>query len=197
MYYHTRPFRYVRYGRVEPPPVEDIDSDFMRAYEWLGRYCGFSPQIWLSRSRSAITGFRYRERGGRAPRHLDEHVLFGFEGIRGFPVEYDLWCRLLGPLVNAPDVDAADRAVSDYLDWVASEPDLRDAPEALLWAEHRALRPVLDRALFIERDQVVLPALNLKTAKTIVCRSDRQKKALRRLGFIEDRIQVRTPGSGG
>lgn len=49
--------------------------------------------------------------------------------------------------------------------------------EALLWAEHRALRPVLDRALFVEHDQVVLPALNLKTAKTIVCRSDRAVRA--------------------
>lgn len=46
-----------------------------------------------------------------------------------------------------------------------------------MWAEHRALRPVLDRALFVEHDQVVLPALNLKAAETIVCRSDRAVRA--------------------
>lgn len=195
MYYHTRPLRHVRYGRVEPPPEDAIDREFLRAYEWLGRYCGFCPQIWLSRSRSGITGFRYRERGRWGRRHLDEHILFGFEGIRGFPVHYDMWCQLLGPLIGAPDVDSADRAVCERFEWLASDPDLRDAPEAVLWREHRDLRRVLDRVLFVEHDQVVLPALNLKTAKTIVCRSDRQKKALRRMGFIEDRIEIRRPAS--
>ncbi len=40
-------------------------------------------------------------------------------------------------------------------------------------------------------DQVVVPKLNLKSAKEIWVRNDRQKKKLRRMGFIEDRIKVR------
>jgi hypothetical protein len=45
--------------------------------------------------------------------------------------------------------------------------------------------------VFVERDQFVVPSLNLKTARRILCRNERQKKALRRMGFIEDRIEVR------
>jgi len=37
----------------------------------------------------------------------------------------------------------------------------------------------------------VVPSLNLKTARHILCRNERQKKALRQVGFIEDRIEVR------
>jgi len=36
-----------------------------------------------------------------------------------------------------------------------------------------------------------VPSLNLKTAKRIICRNERQKKALRKKGFIEDRIEIR------
>jgi len=36
-----------------------------------------------------------------------------------------------------------------------------------------------------------VPSTNLKTAKRIICRNERQKKALRKKGFSEDRIEVR------
>ncbi|MFV1987339.1 MAG: hypothetical protein ACC682_08650 [Gemmatimonadota bacterium] len=194
MYYHTRPLRYVRYGRVEPPPGGVIDPDFAVAYDWLGEFCGFSPQVWLSRSRSAITGFRYlvTAHSGRA-RLLERHVLFGFEGIRGYPVHYDFWCELLTPLTSASTVAGAGRAVRAHLDWLVSDEDLRDDPAARIWSETRSLTQVLDRCLFVEHDQVVVPALNLKAAKTIVCGSEREKKALRKLGFIEDRVEIRPP----
>ena len=45
--------------------------------------------------------------------------------------------------------------------------------------------------VFVDRDQVVVPSLNLKPAKVVICRDERQKKALRRMGFIEDRITIR------
>ena len=58
MYYHCHPIKYVEYGKVKPP-LEDTYEDYeLRMYEWLGKYCGYSPQIWLSRSRSNITGYR-------------------------------------------------------------------------------------------------------------------------------------------
>jgi hypothetical protein len=179
---------------VEPPPAGVIDPDFAVAYRWLGKFCGFSPQVWLSRSRSAITGFRYLMTGpsGRA-RLLDRQILFGFEGIRGYPVHYEFWCELLTPLVGASNVAAADGAVRAHLDWLVSDEDLRDGTAARIWSETRDLSQVLDRCLFVEHDQVVVPALNLKAAKTIVCGSEREKKALRKLGFIEDRVEIRPP----
>ena len=122
---------------------------------------------------------------------MEEQILFGFEGIRGFPLDYDRWCELLTPLLYAPDLETSTRAIESHLDWLVSDPELRDDPAAVTWAETRDLGAVLDRHLFVEHDQAVLPALNLKSAKTIVCGREREKKALRRMGFIEDRIQIR------
>jgi len=59
---------------------------------------------------------------------------------------------------------------------VADAPDLESANRAV-----------------VEHDRVVVPGLDLKAAKTVVCRSERQKKALRRMGFLEDRIEIRRP----
>lgn len=190
MFYHSRPLDFVRYGKVEPPPVDVLDPDFARAYRWLGRYCGFYPQVWLSRSRSAITGFR-PSRWSRAGR---DGILFGFEAIKGFPVYYEVWCLFLNPLLNArTDMDTTP-AVIRLLDDLAADPDTSDDRLAVAWSEDNDLRSVLDRHLFVEHDQVVLPTLNLKAAKTIVCRNERQKKALRRMGFIEDRIVIQNMG---
>ena len=97
----------------------------------------------------------------------------------------------MGSLLNASDVADANRAVRTLFEWRASETDWRSDPVAVTWRSAGDVRPVLDRHLFVELDQVVLPALNLKAAKSIVCRDERQKKALRRLGFIEDRTQIR------
>jgi hypothetical protein len=177
----------VSYGRVEPPPLPADDS-FRIAYEWLGQHCGYHPQIWLARSRSAITGFRGRagDKGNR-----DRSILFGFEGIQGFPVAYDFWCELLSALLNAGDIESANKAVATHLEWTASLDGWESDPVAVAWRESRDVGAVLDRHLFVEVDQVVLPAVNLKAAKEIVCRDESNKKALRRLGFIEDRIRIR------
>ena len=175
------------YGRVEPPPSAD-DDPFGLAYEWLGQYCGFHPQIWLSRSRSAITGFRRRSTGNR---RRDDLILFGFDSIQGFPVAYDFWEELLSALLNASDLDDANRAVEATLRRRASLEEWRDDPIARTWRAGAGVRPLLDRHLFVELDQVVLPALNLKAASEIVCRNERHKSALRRMGFIEDRIRIR------
>jgi len=49
----------------------------------------------------------------------------------------------------------------------------------------------LHKYLFAEVDQVVLPSLNLKAAKKIICRNEKQKKKLLKMGFIEDRVQIK------
>jgi hypothetical protein len=58
MYYHCRPLKYVEYGKIYPPPVETLDEMFLNCYNWIGNYCHFSPQVWLSRSVSSITGYK-------------------------------------------------------------------------------------------------------------------------------------------
>ena len=102
MYYHARPLRLVEFGKIGPPPLATIEPGFRIAYEWLGRYCGFWPQVWLARSRAWITGFRgdswsLKDRG--------DQVLFGFENIKGFPVHYGRWCLILNALLNADSAD--------------------------------------------------------------------------------------------
>ena len=54
MFYHARELKYVTYDKVGPPPIETLDASFAMTYEWLGQYCGYWPQVWLSRSHSEI-----------------------------------------------------------------------------------------------------------------------------------------------
>ena len=188
MYYHSRELKYVQYGKVMPPPEDTLDPHFRIAYQWLGRRCGFYPQIWLSRSRSAITGFRGAVPGKRS---RDRSVLFAFEPIKGFPVEYDLWCELLNVFANAADVEEVDREMIEQFKWRATEPGWCPGPADRTWKETKDLETVLERNLFYEHDQVVVPSLNLKAAKRIICGNERQKRLLRWMGFIEDRIEIR------
>ncbi|MEM7165294.1 MAG: hypothetical protein AAF581_07515 [Planctomycetota bacterium] len=187
MYYHSRELRYVRYGKVEPPPIATLDDDWQRAYQWLGRHCGYFPQVWLARSHSAITGFRSQ----RDKRWERDQILFGFDQVQGFPVDYQLWCWLLTPLWNSKSLDAADAAMAEMLAECAADPDLDSEPAVATWMATRDLAAVLARHLFIENDQVVVPNINLKAAKRVICRNERQKAALRKLGFIEDRILIK------
>jgi hypothetical protein len=190
VFYHHRELRYVAHGKVGPPPVEALDVSFVRAYQWLGQYCGFFPQIWLSRSRSRITGFRTQNLRRGAP---SNGLLFGFEAIQGFPLAYDLWCELLIPLANSPNLEAANRAIREHFESRASDPDLLGEPVSRRWRETRDVREVLSKHLFVKRDQVVVPKLNLKAAKLVICQNERQKTQLRRMGFIEDRLVIRPP----
>lgn len=188
MYYHSRDLKHVKYGKVYPPPVEVLDADPINlrpAYEWLGNYCGFFPQIWLSRSRSAITGIRYES---------STSILLGFEHIRGFPVRYERWESLLNPLGNRVVNSASlQRYFTEMLTETQAELEPGEQLDDFLkeWRQSNGLDNFLKRYVFIEHDQVVVPSLNLKSAKVVICRNEQQKKKLRRLGFIEDRIKVR------
>jgi hypothetical protein len=123
-------------------------------------------------------------------RHRDG-LLFGFVSIQGFPLAYDFWCELLITLMNSETLDGANNAVQEHLEWRASDPDLGVEPVSLTWRETRSVRDVLSKHLFVKDDQVVVPNLNLKAAKLIICRNEKQKQALRRMGFIEDRLVIR------
>lgn len=203
MFYHCLSLQYVECGTIRPH--EDETNEFRPAYEWLGHHCGYCPQIWLSRADIQLTGFRSapsaRLNRGRLRREVKDRVLFGFEQIHGFPIAYDFWCRFV--LNTATDHDT----VSDINDALIRglESSLRDTIQErgddfdarfdrleIGWREERPdLAAFLRKHAFVERDQFVVPSLNLKTAKRILCRNERQKKALRQMGFIEDRIEVR------
>lgn len=184
MFYHSRPLKSVEYGKVGPAPIDAIDPDFANAYRWLAQYCGFFPQVWLSRSRSAITGYSQALQR--------DQVLFGFETIKGFPVDYDSWCLLLNPLINAASVDQSNRVVEEAIRELVNDPQAHEHPVAIASRKLGGdTTSILQSVLFVENDQVVVPRLNLKSAKQIVCRNEFQKKTLRRMGFIEDRIIVR------
>ena len=204
MYYHCRPLKYVTYGKVFPYKGED--SWLMPCYKWLGNYCGYAPQIWLSRSTSDITGFRVfnalKKRKSVISKRSEtkirnDSVLFGFENIKGFPVDYDFWCSLLNDLMNikATNIEEVNKALIKRLDqsvvWAKKEDYFDEDEFSKGWDETRDLDVFLKKYLFIEKDQVVVPALNLKSAKKIICRDERQKKKLRKMGFIEDRIHIK------
>lgn len=204
MYYHTLPLKYVVYGTILPH--DDPSNQFRSAYEWLGHHCGYCPQIWLSRGDISMTGYRYRVASvgirGSVQRAERDSVLFGFDLIQGFPIDYEFWwLHVLNTTLNSPPGKAEiDRWLVDKLDrWLAeSTAEHGSALDPvvhrweLAWREERPnLERLLRRHVFVERDQVVVPSLNLKTAKRILCRNERQKKQLRRMGFIEDRIEIR------
>jgi hypothetical protein len=201
MYYHCRPLKYVEYGKVLPHTDED---DFLLpAYRWLGHYCGFCPQMWLSRGDIGMTGYRNMLFGRGPKEEKKDNILFGFDIIRGFPIDYEFWCgHFLNDAINMPNASPAEinRKVAVWLDRYSRELREEDckgfaAGKYPLEAAWERFRPDFDAFLrgyvFVEHGQVVVPSLNLKSAKKVVCRNEKQKKALRRLGFIEDRIEIR------
>lgn len=205
MYYHCLSLRYVEYGTVLP---HDDPTGWNRpAYAWLGRHCGYFPQIWLSRADIDMTGYRTslsaRINRGRLRRTKKDSILFGFDQIHGFPIEHEFWSLYVlnaGLRVDPNRPEDIDKELLVSLEW-----SLRDAmaergenldPEFdrwdILWKQVRPdLAEFLRTHVFIECGQYVVPSLNLKTAKRIICRNERQKKALREKGFIEDRIEIR------
>ena len=203
MYYHQLSLRYVEYGTIVP---QDDESGRNRsAYQWLGHYCGYFPQIWLSRANINLTGYRSdcprQGSGGRQRREVQDRILFGFDQIHGFPVICHFWHGFaLNAALYADGFEEINESVMNRLDCglesaVEQNGDRLNPDWYELEIGWRDVRPNLAEFLrkyaFVERDQFVVPSLNLKTAKRILCRNERQKKALRQMGFIEDRIEVR------
>jgi len=207
MYYHCLSLRYVEYDTILP---HDDETGWNRpAYQWLGNYCGYFPQIWLSRADIDMTGYRSalrpRFNRGRQRRVLKDQVLFGFDQVHGFPVESEFWGNFalnagLNHEFGSPaDVEESlvfhlDGAVefAEEDDETAEDFEPRIHRLAYAWREERPdLASFLRKHAFVECNQFVVPSLNLKTAKRILCRNEKQKKALRQLGFIEDRIEIR------
>ena len=210
MYYHCRSLKYVEYGKVFPPPIEKIeegDEYMLKCYKWLGHYCGYCPQVWLSRSHHSITGFKrnamlkkrdYVLQKRSTAKEIKDRVLFGFDIIQGFPVSYDPWEFLMNSLFGLDLKDSvkdANEKINQHFktfEGYYTEDKMTPDGEVKDWIDcGRDVETYLKRFLFVEKDQVVVPSLNLKVAKKIICRDERQKKELRKMGFIEDRIEIK------
>lgn len=180
MFYHARGLKYVEYGKVSGFVEED---DLLNsAYKWLSSYCKFFPQVWLSRSSSSITGIRYGK----------DKILFGFDYIKGFSIDYSEWENLLFVLLNEKckfsDLEKLVRENFRRINIEDDKENLKGKDRIFPSDNYEYWR---DNYLFVEHDQVVVPSLNLKSAKEVICSNEKQKKKLRKMGFIEDRIKVR------
>lgn len=187
MYYHSRELKYVMYGKVYPvwTPNNYLDLN----YKWLGQFCGYAPQVWLSKSNIGYTGFKNKEN-----KYNKDDILFGFDIIKGFSVKMEPWEYILNAF-HRLDVDMRDNYTIEQLNnelesYIRSILALFDNPTEELELYELSVEGLL-KELFKDVDQVVIPSLNLKTAKKIICRTDLQKKKLRKMGFIEDRITVK------
>lgn len=192
MYYHCRPLKYVEYGKVFPPPVETIDEYMVRCYRWVGYYCMFYPQVWLSRSNFSITGFKQKYS------KENDSILFGFDILPGsFPIAYDAWEYLMNVLMNSKDnnISKINKKINkDFMEFEQDSIKEKWEPDGELkrWIDcGRNVDVYLKKHVFVEKDQVVVPSLNLKAAKKIICRNEKQRKALRHMGFIDDRIEIK------
>ena len=205
MYYHCRPLKYVEYGKVLPPLVSEYDTWDANMYGWLGHHCGFYPQVWLSRSHSMITGYRNENimkkrkccSGKRSiVREHRDSVLFGFEIIQGFSISYMHWELLMNSLLNESNFEKQNKSIIKTMESIVSmyEEEIDEKPEGevLDWLNSGCdLNRYLTDYVFKEKDQIVVPSLNLKSAKKIICKNEAQKKKLRKMGFIEDRILIK------
>jgi len=202
MYYHCRPLKYVEYGKVYPPPLETIKDYMETAYKWLGHYCGYYPQIWLSRSHLSITGYKingllkkrqYVIRKRQETKVHQDSVLFGFDIIKGFPVSYRYWELIMMFVLNGKNIEEQNKKIVFEMNDIMR--DMKEDeldPESIAWKScHGDFNLFLNKYLFVEEDQVVVPSLNLKAAKQIICKDEYQKKKLRKMGFIEDRIKIK------
>jgi len=201
MYYHTQELKYTTYGKIYPPPVGIVDDWLLKPYIWLGKYCSYCPQIWLSRSKLSITGYKSKSKGKSskyfgARRNFEPNVMFGFDIIKGFPVDFEIWCFCLNPLMNCKDPlkEGDDIIKKRFEEWHndCKKEGIVVTPNSELgkWISSKNYEDFLNNYFFVENDQVVVPSLNLKAAKQIFCRNEKQVKALRHMGFIQDRIKI-------
>jgi len=207
MYYHCRDLRHVEYGKVYPPPPDKVDDFFILAYKWLGNYCGYFPQVWLARSHLHLTGYKsncilkkrqFVQQKRSYTKNKMDSVLFGFDIIKGFPVSFRYWELILMFLSGEGTLEQKNerliQEVNEIVRDCKKDNSLIDE-EMIAWDKCNGdLETFLKKYVFVEVDQVVVPSLNLKAAKQIICRNEKQKKKLRRMGFIEDRIVIKNFG---
>ena len=178
MFYHSRELNHVNYGKVEGFVEED--DWLIPSYKWLGSYCGFYPQVWLSRSSSHITGKKFKKDG----------VLFGFDYIKGFSIDYSQWEIVINALVDRTNVRSLEKIIREYFRETNIEDDKGELKGEDRMFQVRDYEDWRDNYLFIENGQVVVPKLNLKSAKEIICNNEKQKRYLRKMGFINNRIKI-------
>lgn len=186
MYYHARDLKHVEYDKVFPAPLAVIDDGFQNAYKWLGKYCGYCPQIWLSRSRSCLTG--YKGRGwSKWESDKSDKIMFGFDVIKGFPLDFDTWELILGSLMSKEKISLF---MKNMYQMIIEDGGDFGGDICIKNYVEKGEEFFLKNHLFVENDQVVVPSLNLKAAKVVFCKNEKQVKALRKMGFINDRIRI-------
>ena len=184
MYFHSRDLKYVQYGKV----FGHSDSeDFLDAsYRWLGHYCGFYPQVWLGRASSSITGYKY----GWA---YDRDVMFGFDYIKGFSVDYEHWHFVMNagvPIGFKYNFKEYEKAVRKGIEESIKEREKEGETGEEWGIKSENYEDWRDKELFVKNDQVVVPSLNLKAAKVIYCKKEGHFRKLRKMGFIKDRLKL-------
>lgn len=122
---------------------------------------------------------------------IPDRILFAFETIQGFSLDYDFWEQILVSVWNTKNLTHANQEVRRIIQEDASDLEYRNHPVSVTWLETQNVQEVFSKHLFAKHDQVVVPQLNLKVAKQIICRNEQPKKTLKRMGFIEDRIIIR------
>jgi len=126
--------------------------------------------------------------------YKSDDILFGFENVQGFPLRYGIWELLMNIVGNEKDFKKQnveiEKQLNQFVEWQKEAEEPLDE-ELTAWVNSgRDVEKFLKDYVFVEVDQVVVPSLNLKSAKKIICRNEKHKKALRKMGFIEDRIKI-------
>jgi hypothetical protein len=145
------------------------------AYKWLSQYCDFFPPLFISTDQSRLSG--YNQSTGK--------VLFGFSNVRGYPVKYDEWMRIVEVLINIDTTDFSimDRAIIDGLK------DMEKVGDIDL-STYPSFEAYLKKAVFVESEQYVVNSLDLRKASVIVCQSEIHKSSLIRKGFPASLIRI-------
>ena len=129
-------------------------------------------------------------------KNFEPNLMFAFDIIKGFPIDFDIWSFILSPLMGCKDPikdgdDAIKKDIEEYLrEEHPSKEEIQQDPVLRKWTNSANYEDFLVKWAFVENDQVVVPSLNLKAAKQIFCRNERQIKELRHMGFINDRIKI-------
>ena len=102
----------------------------------------------------------------------------------------------MNPIINSKTFKEQNENIVKYLNCIIKDyeddEDVDFELEILDWIKSdKNLDTYLKDYVFKEVDQIVVPTLNLKAAKKIICRNEKQKKKLRKMGFIEDRISIK------
>jgi len=213
MYFYKRSIKYVVYDEVYPLEGDKI---LFPAYKWLGNYCGYCPQIWLMKgdiiSKSNIVfnikdskilnKYKNLMQKRSEIKEDNDNIVFEFNSIKGFCVSFQYWEFLLMFLldnqcpINESLIDI-NKFIKKQINEIIRNCFMNNIAIQRfcsgLQAWHSCLGKIdlfLERYLFAEADQIVVPSLDLRIANRIICKDKEQKEKLCQMGFLENRITI-------